>query len=71
VTNLRLALIVTVATLPVIFTAQNYEVVELRFLFLKLEMSRAILMFGFLSAGGLIGGLSPGIGTRRQYADRP
>jgi uncharacterized integral membrane protein len=65
VTNLRLALIVTVATLLVIFTAQNYEVVELRFLFWKLEMSRAILMFGFLSAGSLIGWLSRGIGTRR------
>ena len=56
--KLKLAVAAFVAFLLVIFTAQNYQVVELRFLFWKLEMSRAVmitaLFFGGFSVGLLV-----------------
>ena len=59
--NPKLALALAVAALIVLFTAQNYEVVELRLLFWKLEMSRAIMIFGVLVAGVAVGWLSRGV----------
>ena len=56
--NLKLFLALAVAALLVLFMVQNYEVVELRFLFWKLEMSRAIMIFGILAAGLALGWLS-------------
>lgn len=56
--NLKLLLALAVAALLVLFIVQNYEVVELRFLFWKLEMSRAIMIFGVLIAGLALGWLS-------------
>lgn len=42
----------------VIFTAQNYEVVKIRFLFWFFETSRAIVIFSTLVAGIIIGWIS-------------
>lgn len=39
----------------VVFTAQNAEVVEVRFLLWKLEMSRAIVLIGLFGLGLAIG----------------
>jgi putative membrane protein len=58
--NLKLVLAFIVAALLVLFTAQNYEVVELRLLFWKIEMSRAIMLFAVLAAGVVLGWLSRG-----------
>ncbi len=44
----------------VLFTVQNYEVVELQFLFWKLAMSRALMLFMVLVVGVTIGWLLRG-----------
>jgi uncharacterized integral membrane protein len=41
--------------LLLVFMAQNYEVVAVRFLFWKLEMSRAVMLLGVLAMGAVIG----------------
>jgi uncharacterized integral membrane protein len=38
-------------------SSQNTRVVEVRFLFWKLEMSRSILLFGVLGVGAVLGWL--------------
>jgi uncharacterized integral membrane protein len=58
--NLKVVLSLIVAALLVLFTAQNYEVVELRLLFWKIEMSRAIMILAVLAAGVVLGWLSRG-----------
>jgi uncharacterized integral membrane protein len=58
--NLKLALALGAAALLVLFAVQNYEVVELRLLFWKIEMSRAIMILGVLAAGVALGWLSRG-----------
>ncbi len=44
----------------VLFTVQNYEVVELQFLFWKVAMSRALMLFMVLAIGVTIGWLLRG-----------
>jgi len=56
----KLLLLLAVAALLVLFIAQNYQVVGLRFLFWKLEMSQAVLIFVALAAGVGLGWLSRG-----------
>jgi uncharacterized integral membrane protein len=41
-----------------VFTAQNFQVVDVRFLAWKLEMSRAILLLGVLGIGFVLGWLA-------------
>ena len=41
-----------------VFTAQNLQVVDVRFLAWKLEISRAILLFGVLGIGFVLGWLA-------------
>jgi uncharacterized integral membrane protein len=53
--NLKLFLILALISLVSIFVVQNTEIVELRFLFWKLDMSRA-LMFVFLLLSGIVTG---------------
>lgn len=53
--NWKLGLALLVALLLLVFTAQNAEVVEVRFLFWTLETSRAIVLFSVLGAGIGIG----------------
>lgn len=47
-----------------VFVLQNTHVVEMRFLFWKLEMSRALMLFGVLG-GGLVAGWLLGTLRRR------
>lgn len=53
--NFKVVFASLLALLLVVFTAQNAEVVEIRFLFWKLEMSRAIVLFGVGGIGALVG----------------
>jgi putative membrane protein len=53
--NLRLVLGLILAGLIVLFTLQNAEVVELRFLFWTWSMPRAVMIFGVLVTGLLLG----------------
>jgi len=66
--NAKLVSALVFAALLALFTLQNYEVVELRFLFWKLEMSRAIMIFGLLAAGVALGWLGRGLKTRSKDA---
>lgn len=64
--NFKVVVALIVAGLLVVFTVQNYQVVELRFLIWQIEMSRAILMFGVFAAGILSGWLISSVGARRH-----
>ena len=50
---IRLCLLLIV----VVFTAQNHEVIELRFLAWSVEMSRALIIFLAFCGGALVGWL--------------
>jgi putative membrane protein len=69
--NFKLVTALIVAGLLVVFTAQNYQVVELRFLIWRLEMSRAILIFGVFAAGILSGWLVSSVSSRRHRPSAP
>lgn len=51
--NLKLIIILSLIALGAIFIVQNVEIVELRFLFWTMSMSRA-LMFVFLLLFGIV-----------------
>lgn len=53
--NVKLVLSLILLGLLVIFSAQNYEVVRVRFLVWHLEMSRAVLLFLMLAVGIAVG----------------
>lgn len=55
--NLRLVVGLVLAGLIVLFTLQNADVVELRFLFWVWSMPRAVMIFGVLATGILLGWL--------------
>jgi uncharacterized integral membrane protein len=54
-TNSKLVLILILASLAVVFVAQNAAVVEIAFLFWGISMSSAILIFFTLMLGFLLG----------------
>lgn len=47
--------------LVIVFTVQNYKVVELRFLLWRIEMSRALLIFFVFAGGAALGWLVRGL----------
>lgn len=51
----KLAIILILSGLTVLFIIQNVVVVEVRFLFWSLEMSRSLLMFFLIAIGMIIG----------------
>ena len=53
--NWKWVLILILLLLLVIFTAQNYETVEIIFLFWSFTTSRAIILFATLAVGFIIG----------------
>lgn len=59
----KLWVAIALVTLVGIFVLQNTTVVEVRLLFWKVEMSRALLVIGWLSSGLAIGWL---LGTVRR-----
>ena len=56
--NWKWILVLVLMLFLVIFTAQNYEVVEITFLFWSFQTSRAIIIFSTLFIGILIGWLT-------------
>ncbi len=56
--KIRLLLTTAIAALALVFVIQNTEVVSVKFLWLDLAMSRAILVVVLLGAGFAIGWLS-------------
>jgi uncharacterized integral membrane protein len=55
--NFKLILALILAGFAVLFIVQNVVVVEFRFLFWTLSMSRSLLMFFLLAIGVIIGWL--------------
>jgi lipopolysaccharide assembly protein A len=53
--NLRLTLVLILGSLAVLFIAQNSNVVEIGFLYWRLSMSSALLIFFTLMIGFLLG----------------
>ncbi|MHB1619585.1 MAG: lipopolysaccharide assembly protein LapA domain-containing protein [Sulfuricella sp.] len=53
--NLKLTLILLLASLAVVFIAQNVAVVEISFLYWRASMSSALLIFFTLMIGFLLG----------------
>ena len=53
--NWKAVLILILLLLAVIFTAQNHEVVKIKFLFWSFEASRAIILFLTMVIGIIIG----------------
>ena len=53
--NLRLILVLILGSLAVIFIAQNVTVVEISFLYWRVSMSSALLIFFTLMIGFLLG----------------
>ncbi len=62
--NWKLWSILGLLGLAVVFTVQNVEVVEIRFLFWRIEMSRALMIFAVLVAGILMGWIGSGLRPR-------
>ncbi|MCI0565077.1 MAG: LapA family protein [Nitrososphaera sp.] len=56
---MKRALSLVLLMVVVIFTAQNYEIIEIRFLGWYFLMSRAVVIFLALLSGVLIGWLTP------------
>jgi len=64
--NYKLILILVLSGLTVLFIIQNVVVVEVRFLFWSLEMSRSLLMFFLIAIGMIIGWLLHSFFIRRR-----
>jgi uncharacterized integral membrane protein len=64
--NAKLITGILLAGLAVVFLLQNITVIDMRFLFWKLSMSRAIWMVMILMAGILLGWLLRGSFNRRK-----
>jgi len=56
--NWRWVFILILLLLLVIFTAQNYEIVEIKFLLWSFKTSRAIIIFSMLFIGVFMGWLT-------------
>ena len=61
----KLALIIVLSGLAVLFIIQNVVVVEVRFLFWSIAMSRSLLMFFMIAIGMIIGWVLHGVFRRR------
>lgn len=64
--NIKLIFILALAGLTVLFIIQNVAIVEIRFLFWSMQMSRALFMFFLLAIGLIIGWISHSISAGRN-----
>jgi len=67
--NMKLVISLVLAGLAVLFIIQNVTVVEIRFLFWTLSMSRALLMFFILAVGIGIGWSLHSLSVSRREID--
>ncbi len=69
--SFKLALILILSSLAVVFIAQNVAVVEIGFLFWKASMSSALLLFFTLMIGFLLGWFFHGYLLHRESRGEP
>ncbi|MDO9548199.1 MAG: LapA family protein [Candidatus Marinimicrobia bacterium] len=62
----KIILSLVVAVLVVIFIVQNVAVVDIKFLFWKLSISRSLMMFFLIIVGIIIGWLLKGASFHRK-----
>ncbi len=67
----KLILSLTLAGLLVVFIIQNVAVVEIRFLFWTMSMSRALMMFFLIAIGIVIGWSLHSIKTHKNHRADP
>lgn len=53
--NLKLVLVILLSSMAVLFIAQNTDIVEIGFLYWRLSMSSALLIFFTMTAGFILG----------------
>lgn len=64
--NLKFILVLALVFLMTVFVLQNTTVVEIRFLFWTISMSRALLIVLLLVIGTLLGWLAHSLHARRR-----
>jgi uncharacterized integral membrane protein len=69
--NIKLALLLMLSTLAVVFVAQNAGAVEIGFLFWSASVSSALLIFFTLMLGFLLGWFLNDYLRYRKYKGRP
>lgn len=69
--NFKLALVLILSSLAVVFIAQNVTVVEIGFLFWRASMSSALLIFFTLMIGFLLGWFFHGYLLHRESKGEP
>ena len=69
--NLKFVLLIILAGIVVIFITQNVAVVEVRFLFWNISMSRALLIFFLLIIGATLGWFLHSYVAYRKSKDEP
>lgn len=70
--NAKLLVALLLAAALVVFTVQNVAVVEVDFLLWRIELPRAVVLFGFLFSGILIGWIVRSFtGWRTKETRRP
>ena len=69
--NIKIILIIIFVSLIVIFITQNAAVVDVRFLFWNVSMSRALLIFFLLILGIALGWLLHSYLSYRKSKDEP
>lgn len=57
----KLSIIVILLSCLILFVLQNYQMVEIRFLFWHLDMSRSLLVFLLFGSGALAGWILRGL----------
>jgi len=62
--SFKVSVAMAIVILCVLFMAQNFQIIEVRFLFWRLEMSRAVLVAGLLLAGVGIGWIGRSLAGR-------
>jgi len=67
--NLKLIFSLVLAGLIVLFVTQNVEVVEIRFMFWQVSMSRSLLIFFLLAIGIMVGWLMHSLFVHRVNKD--
>ncbi len=60
ITKTKLTLALVLAAMVIVFTLQNTEVVEVKFLFWSLSLSRVLMIFSLLVVGMVLGWLLRG-----------
>lgn len=63
---MKTGLFAALALVVLVFLLQNFQTVQFRFLFWKLEMSRALMLFATSSAGFALGWIASNLSRMRS-----